>query len=108
MFQLADIFVVPSRFEPWGLVVNEAMAAGLPVVVSERAGCAPDLIEDNETGVLIPAEDPQALCRAIEALAIAPEIRHRIAAKGRERIRGWTLANAASITVSAWETALNR
>jgi 1,2-diacylglycerol 3-alpha-glucosyltransferase len=46
----AGCFVLPSTREPWGLVVNEAMAAELPVLVSDRCGCAPDLVREGENG----------------------------------------------------------
>jgi glycosyltransferase involved in cell wall biosynthesis len=49
-FALADAFIMPSLYEEWGLVVNEAMACGLPVIVSETAGCAEDLLEPTTTG----------------------------------------------------------
>lgn len=42
----ASCFILPSKFEPWGLAVNEAMAAGLPIIISEECGCAPDLLND--------------------------------------------------------------
>ena len=47
----ADLLVLPSLFEPWGLVINEAMACGLPVIVSDRVGCADDLVRPAETGL---------------------------------------------------------
>ena len=47
---LSNVLVLPSTSEPWGLVVNEAMACGLPVVVSDRCGCVPDLVHDGENG----------------------------------------------------------
>jgi 1,2-diacylglycerol 3-alpha-glucosyltransferase len=49
-YAFARCFVLPSTREPWGLVVNEAMAAGLPVVVSSRCGCAEDLVEPARNG----------------------------------------------------------
>jgi len=49
-YALADVFVLPSEKEEWGLVVNEAMASGLPVVVSRNAGCAEDLVEESVNG----------------------------------------------------------
>jgi glycosyltransferase involved in cell wall biosynthesis len=59
-YAFARCFVLPSRREPWGLVVNEAMAAGLPVIVSNRCGCTEDLVEDGVNGfVFDPAKDGQ-------------------------------------------------
>ena len=49
-YAFARCFVLPSTREPWGLVVNEAMASGLPVIVSNRCGCAEDLVEDGANG----------------------------------------------------------
>ena len=49
-YALADVLAVPSATETWGLVVNEAMACGLPAAVSDAVGCAPDLVDDGRTG----------------------------------------------------------
>ena len=57
-FVLADVFALLSRHEPWGVVVNEAAACGLPLVVSDRVGAAFDLVEDGVNGALVPADDP--------------------------------------------------
>ena len=69
-FDLASIFVLPSRHEPWGLVVNEAMAAGLPVIVSSDVGCAPDLVQNGVTGMVYPVGNIEALHRALEMLLV--------------------------------------
>jgi glycosyltransferase involved in cell wall biosynthesis len=55
--------ILPSISEPWGLVVNEAMASGLPVIVSDRCGCADDLVEDGRNGYIFPAEDADSLTK---------------------------------------------
>ena len=69
--QLPDIFaghgafVLPSRFEPWGVVIAEAAASGLPVVCSTACGAAADLVRPYYNGVLVPHEDPESLARAL-------------------------------------------
>jgi glycosyltransferase involved in cell wall biosynthesis len=62
LFDLCDLFVLPSRREPWGLVVNEAMNAAKPVLVSNVAGCAPDLVSDDN-GWVFRAGDTDSLRR---------------------------------------------
>ena len=60
-YALSDVFVLPSNNETWGLVVNEAMAVGKPVIVSDRVGCWPDLIEVGVNGYVFPAGNVSAL-----------------------------------------------
>ena len=72
-YGLADAFVHASTTEQWGLVVNEAMAAGLPVVVSDRCGCAPDLVAPGRNGFTFDPYDTGALTDALLRLTAAPE-----------------------------------
>jgi glycosyltransferase involved in cell wall biosynthesis len=65
----AGCFVHASTTEQWGLVVNEAMAAGLPVIVSDRCGCAPVLVREGVNGHSFPPEDIDALATAMRAIA---------------------------------------
>jgi glycosyltransferase involved in cell wall biosynthesis len=102
----ADIFVLPSHAEPWGLVVNEAMAAGLPVIVTDRVGCVDDLVQDGVTGLVVPAEKPDRLAAAMSRLVESPELRRTMGKRGGELISGWTLRNQAERTVAAWRDAL--
>ena len=86
----ASYFVLPSTFEPWGLVVNEAMAAGLPVIVSDACGCQPDLAGAGN-GYVFPAEDEAALVGILNNL---PEpgsgTWQRMSLRSREIINGFT------------------
>ncbi len=68
-YALAEMLILPTYTDPWGLVVNEAMACGLPVVVSRAAGCAADLVRDNWNGLLIAPGDVAALTNAMARLA---------------------------------------
>jgi glycosyltransferase involved in cell wall biosynthesis len=67
LYQSADCFVLPSIFEPWGLVVNEAMAASLPVIVSEQCGCCPDLV-DKSNGWVFDAKSIDSLEQTLNNL----------------------------------------
>jgi glycosyltransferase involved in cell wall biosynthesis len=65
IYAAADVIIAPS-VETWGLVVNEAMACGLPAVVSDAVGCGPDLVEEGRTGAVFPLGDTASFARAIE------------------------------------------
>lgn len=69
VYAAADVLVLPSMaVETWGLVVNEAMACGIPAVVSDAVGCGPDLIEPGVTGAVAPLGDVDALADAIASV----------------------------------------
>lgn len=89
-YGLADAFVLPSTHEQWGLVVNEAMAAGLPVLVSERCGCAPDLVIEGENGHTFDPYDVDGIADALFRVPNDDENRRRMGRASRERIRDWT------------------
>ncbi|QKZ13638.1 glycosyltransferase family 1 protein [Spirosoma sp. KUDC1026] len=61
LLALSNVLVLPSTSEPWGLVVNEAMACGLPVIVSDRCGCVADLVDNGKTGFVFDPAQPDQL-----------------------------------------------
>ncbi|PAW77915.1 MAG: hypothetical protein B9S32_09480 [Verrucomicrobia bacterium Tous-C9LFEB] len=77
-FAQADVFVIPSRHDGWGVVVNQALASGLPVLASDQVGAACDYVISGENGLLFPAGDEEALYLAMKQMATH-----------RERIRPW-------------------
>ncbi len=99
----ADFLVLPSLFESWGLVVNEAMACGLPVIVSDRVGCADDLVRHGETGLVVGAGRETELTAAIRQLARDAPARSRMGQAAESLISSWTLGNEARNIVSAWD-----
>jgi glycosyltransferase involved in cell wall biosynthesis len=88
-YGLAGAFVHASTSEQWGLVVNEAMAAGLPVIVSDRCGCAPDLVADGVNGYTFPPHDPDALAERLCLLTTAESTRATMGKASRDRIADW-------------------
>lgn len=80
----ADVFVLPSEWEAFGIVLAEAMACGVPCVAT-RVGGAPDVVQDGVTGRLVEYGDVEGLARAIETLLADPDARRRMGAAGRTR-----------------------
>jgi glycosyltransferase involved in cell wall biosynthesis len=85
MMNGAEVFVMPSRVEPFGIVVLEAWRAGVPSVVTPHGG-APEFVEDGVTGLVVDPEDPALLAAAIKRLLVHGSLRSRLAGAGREEI----------------------
>jgi glycosyltransferase involved in cell wall biosynthesis len=85
----ADIFVLLSRHEPWGVVVNEAAACGLPLVLSDTVGAAWDLLRSGENGFVVEPGDVAAAAEALAALATDEALRARAGARSRELASAW-------------------
>jgi glycosyltransferase involved in cell wall biosynthesis len=89
VYAVADVFALLSTHEPWGVVVNEAAASGLPLVLSDRVGAAHDLLEDGRNGVLVPAGDAVAAGDALRALVADTDRRRAMGDASRQLVRGW-------------------
>jgi glycosyltransferase involved in cell wall biosynthesis len=89
-YALAEVLVFPTHTDTWGLVVNEAMACGLPVISSAVAGCVADLVESGWNGRVVPAGDVGRLASAMDELARDAELRSLMGQRSRERIRQYS------------------
>ena len=108
-YAAADCLVLPSdNGETWGLVVNEAMACGLPAVVSDQVGCGPDLVEEGVTGGIFRCGDIDALALKIQACASDPAGLVRMGGRARHRIGGYSVDRAVQGTVRAIDFVLKK
>ena len=103
-YAAADALVLPSNGgETWGLVVNEAMACGVPAIVSDQVGCAPDLITEGETGFSFPCGEVAALAERMRWMAEDRERRCAMRAPVLRRIAGFSPEVAAAGVIRAME-----
>ncbi len=105
LYLAADIFVLPSEREPWGLVINEAMNFALPVVASEIVGAVPDLVHADENGLLFPPGNIDALARCLKTLVDDPARRARMGQDSLQRIQRWSHQGSADAVLQALEFA---
>jgi len=90
LYALAEVLVLPTHSDTWGLVVNEAMACGLPIIVSSVAGCSADLVEDGWNGYVVPSKDSEKLSVAIDSVLRHPDLKRHMGARSAERIRNYS------------------
>ncbi|MGQ0568864.1 MAG: glycosyltransferase family 4 protein [Armatimonadota bacterium] len=101
-YAACDIFVLPSRYDTFGVVVNEAMAAGLPIIATERVGAVGDLVKDGVNGLVVPPGDARALSSALEALIENADRRREMGRMSTELIGGWNV----ELAVAKFEEAI--
>ena len=87
-FDLCTVFVLPARHEPFGLIVNEVMNAGRPVILSDDIGCQPDLVRDGIEGAVYSVRDVPALAAALRRVLAAPD---EMGQRAHDRIRSWSI-----------------
>ncbi|MFN0111804.1 MAG: glycosyltransferase family 4 protein [Blastocatellia bacterium] len=108
-YMAADCLVLPSDFgETWGLVVNEAMACGLPALVSDQVGCGTDLVKEGRTGMVFRCGDIDALTGKLLELSSDPARLARMGAQASEHISQYSVEQAVAGTVSAIDFVLQR
>jgi glycosyltransferase involved in cell wall biosynthesis len=95
-YALADALIFPTHSDPWGLVVNEAMACGLPIVASDVAGCVADLVYPSKNGFVFHPRDIAALSEIMRTLAAQPTLIQSMGARSFEMIQSHTPEHCAA------------
>jgi len=106
-YGIADLFVLPSRRDIWGLVLNEAMACGLPVITTKKVGASVDLVRQGVNGWVVPEENPAALYGAIRRIVTSSSLRQKMGQESSRIIRRFSIDNAANGFLSAIEYAMS-
>lgn len=99
-YQAADLFVFPTREDIWGLVVNEAMANGLPVITTDKCVAGLELIKDGENGYIIPTGNADELAKRINELLRDDWLLEKMAKNNLQKIRRYTVENMANVHAS--------
>ena len=89
-YGLAETFVFPTHTDPWGLVVNEALACGLPVICTSVAGCSADLVQDGWNGRIVAPGDIGQLAAAMDDMVRDADWRSRMSANSKHRILNYS------------------
>ncbi|MFB2773252.1 glycosyltransferase family 4 protein [Pelatocladus sp. BLCC-F211] len=108
VYRSADLFVFPSEYEPFGVVVNEAMLCGCPVVVSDRVGARYDLVENGETGLVYSCGDVDALAEIFQRLLTDPENLKKMSTAAAKRMETWSPYQNIECLVQALEKTCDR
>jgi glycosyltransferase involved in cell wall biosynthesis len=105
-FAQADVFVLPSRYDGWGVVVNQALGAGLPIVCSDMVGAGRDLVAEEINGLLFPAGDSAALAEKMQRFLVQPSLCDTWGSASHRRAQHWTPAAGAAKWVEAFQAVL--
>jgi poly(glycerol-phosphate) alpha-glucosyltransferase len=100
-FAQADVFVLPSRYDGWGVVVNQALGAGLPIIASDQVGAAYDLVANGENGFHFPAGDATALGEMMRRFTDDPNLCDAMSTASRTHAAAWSPARGAEKWVQA-------
>ena len=98
-YQLSDLFVLMTRGDVWGLVINEAMANGLPIITTDKCNAGLELVEDSVNGYIIPIDSPEALAKKINVIFSDDELCLEMGRNSLEKIRRYTFEEMANLHI---------
>lgn len=106
-YQAADVLVHPTSYDVWGLVINEAMANGLPIVVSDHCVAGLELIKNGENGFLFELDDHNTMKNYIKLIFENDELRYKMREEALATIKQYTIENMADNQIAAIEGIIN-
>lgn len=107
-FAQADVFILPSRYDGWGVVVNQAIGAGLPVICSDRVGAGHDLVDEEKNGLKFKAGDATSLAGKMKRFLAEPSLIEKWGAASREKAHAYTPAAGAEKWVAAFHEVVGK
>jgi len=108
IYSIADVFVLPSTNEPWGLVINDAMNFGLPIITTANVGAVPDLVEDGVNGLIYPVGDIGKLADHLLKLLKDPPLREEMGERSLDKISRWSYREDVAAILTAIRYARNK
>jgi len=107
-YGIADLFVLPSRRDTWGLVLNEAMACGLPVITTRKVGASEDLVREGVNGYIVAEEKPAEMYAAMKRMVVDSSLCHRMGQESSRIIQRFSIDNEANGFLSAIEYVMSQ
>lgn len=107
-YKISDVFVLPTRSDVWGLVINEAMAKALPIITTDKCGAGIELIVDYENGFIIPDNNSELLAEKILEILENSLLKEYIEKENLKKINDYSIENMALITLEIFSEIKNR
>ena len=106
-YKAADVFVHPTSYDVWGLVINEAFACGLPAVASDHCIAALELIKDGENGCKVPMGDDKLMCDKVLKICADESFKAKMSGSALETIKHYTIENMAATHIKVFKELIN-
>lgn len=106
-YMLSDIFVLPTREDIWGLVINEAMAYGLPIITTNKCIAGLELVEDHQNGFIVPVNESTLLSKYIHEILKDDLISEKMSKRSLEKIRNYTIEKMAQEHIRIFQYVLD-
>lgn len=107
-YKIANVFVLPTRGDVWGLVINEAMSKGLPIVTTNKCVAGLELIEYEKNGFIVPVDNEEELKKAIEKIINNKKLQETMSNNNIEKIKFYTIENMAKVHIKIFENIIDK